>query len=232
MKFVPKSSGGLLLMLCLVLSGCSSTIPQVRSGFLGDYSQLKQSEQYENTRIYQAPGFDRSILAQVTEIKLVPFEVWINQSETGGINTEQWQRLHHYFHATLKQALQPNYRMVTDAGENTLTIRGAFSGVKFSTPDLSVMDLVPFRVVLNAGKAVYLLATEQREVISQVSIETEFLLGPNPNLVFAMTATKQLGVTVNEDNSGNFAAVTEVLDLWVAQFIEELAQARKMRDTL
>jgi len=227
MKVVTSKKNGLLLMLCLFLAGCSNTIPQVKSGFLGDYSQLQPSTQYDNTSIYQAPGFDLSSLAAVTEIKLEPFEVWIKQSQITSINREQLLELHSYFHRELAQALAPDYQMVTQASENTLTIRGAFSGVKLTKPGWSVLDVTPFRIVINSGNAAYLMATAQRDLLSEVSIEAEFLIGTTPNRAFAMTASKKLDVTVSQQSAGNVDAVTQVLDVWVEQFVEALAKARE-----
>jgi hypothetical protein len=82
------------------------------------------------------------------------------------------------------------------------------------------------RLVLNAGNAAYLNVTNQKDVITEVSIEVEFLLGRNSKRVFAMTATKQLDLTMGESGDDGFKVVTAVLDLWVDNFIKKLASIR------
>lgn len=212
----------LLIVSSLVIQGCSSQLKQTQSGFLQDYSQLKLVKEYQDTMVYEAEFFDKNALANVKSLKLVPFEIWVKQTDAVGINTEQLKKMHQYFHRQLKEKLQVNYRIVNRVEENTLTIRGAFSGVKIEESSLSATDFIPIRIVLNAGNSAYLTATNQKDVISEVSIEAEFLLGLNTKRAFAMTATKQLDTTVKDASEGNFDAVTKVLDIWINNFVKKL----------
>jgi len=217
-----------VFVLSAFLTGCASQLNQVNSGFLGDYSQLKTSNNFDNTKVFQATGFDQSTLAGVKEIKIVPFEIWIKPSKnsnTALLNTQRLQELSIYFHQRLKQALQNDYHLVDITSSNTLTIQGAFSNIKLSDPELSVTDFIPVRLVLNAGNAAYLNVTNQKDVITEVSIEIEFLLGEASKRVFAMTATKQMDLTMGESDDG-FKAVSEVLDIWIDNFVKKLSSIR------
>lgn len=219
-----------IFVFSVVLSGCASNLNQVQSGFLGDYSKLKASKDYDNTKVFQAAGFDQTTLAAVKEIKLVPFEIWIKPSSKNDVvllNTQRLQELSRYFHDKLKQALQDDYQLVDVASPNTLTIQGAFSNIKLSTPELSVTDFIPLRLVLNAGNAAYLQVTNQQDVITEVSIEVEFLLGETAKRVFAMTATKQMELTMGQSGDDGFKVVSEVLDTWIANFVTKLADTRQ-----
>jgi len=219
-----------VLMISAFLSGCASHVNQVQSGFLGDYSQLKTANNFENTKIYQASNFDRDTLAAIREIKIVPFEIWIQHPENNDgirLNPQRLQELSRYFHQQLKQALQNDYQLVEKAGSETLIIQGAFSEVKLSEPELSVTDFIPVRLVLNAGNAAYLNVTNQQDVITEVSIEAEFLLGNTSQRVFAMTATKQVDSTIGQSNDEAFKAVIDVLDIWVKNFVNKLANIRQ-----
>ncbi|NQZ80908.1 MAG: DUF3313 domain-containing protein [Colwellia sp.] len=219
-----------IFVFSVVLSGCASNLNQVQSGFLSDYSKLKASKDYDNTKVFQATGFDQTTLAAVKEIKLVPFEIWIKPSSKNDVvllNTQRLQELSRYFHDKLKQALQNDYQLVDVASPNTLTIQGAFSNIKLSAPELSVTDFIPLRLVLNAGNAAYLQVTNQQDVITEVSIEVEFLLGETAKRVFAMTATKQMELTMGQSGDDGFKVVSEVLDTWIANFVTKLADTRQ-----
>jgi hypothetical protein len=227
MTFSKKVFGATLFSLCVVLSGCSNAPKQIQSGFLGDYSQFTKSQNYKDTSTYSSPNFNKEMLAQVKQIKLVPFEIWVKHDNTDGINTEQLTKLHIYFHETLKLALQKNYQITEAANEETLTIRGAFSGVKLMEPEISATDFLPIKLVFNAGNSAYLKSTDQKDIISEVSIEVEFLLGNQGERVFAMTASKQLDMTVSNSEEGNLKAVKSVMDIWINNFIKKLAEVNQ-----
>ncbi|MFT6990873.1 MAG: hypothetical protein ACJASL_002856 [Paraglaciecola sp.] len=218
---------GLFLIAFLFMQGCASQLDNTKSGFLGDYSRLQDNKEYENSKIYVESGFDNKRLASIQSIKLEPFEVWLEANLKSAFNANQLADIVHYFHKTMSQKLGENYQLVQKADENTLTIRGAFSGIKFSDPKLSVTDFVPFRIVLNAGNAAYLMATEQKDIFTEISIETEFLLGSDNHRVFAMTATKEVEGTINKNGDDNVKTVTEVLDIWIDNFITRLKKVRE-----
>ena len=97
----PQTSKLLLLASStLFLTGCTSTLHQPKTGFLENYQQLVPSEQFEKTKLYRAPWFDKDTLSQIRKIQLIPFEVWI---DTGRIekNTDGSE------HLVLQQSLMP-----------------------------------------------------------------------------------------------------------------------------
>jgi len=209
------------------MQGCASQLDNTKSGFLGDYSRLQDYKEYENSKIYIKSGFDSNRLVRIKRIKLEPFEVWLDPNLKSTFNTNQLANIVHYFHKTMSEKLRDSYKLVQEVDENTLTIRGAFSGIKLSKPELSVTDFVPFRIVLNAGNTAYLMATEKKDVFTEISIETEFLLGTDNHQVFAMTASKEVESTINKNGDDNIKAVTEVLDIWIDNFITRLKKVRE-----
>ncbi len=218
------------LVIFMLISGCASTLKQHKSGFLGDYSALQDSAEYENAQVYVAPLFGQQQLAQITAIKLVPFEVWIETENSAGetvINADLLAKLHVYFHSTLKKALTAkNYRLVEESGPGVLTIRGAFADIKFTEPDMSAADLIPIKLVINASKSAYLSATDQRDVLSQVAIEVEFLMGDKDTRVFAMTVSRALEASVSQGTEGNYQAAVQIFDIWIENFINKLEKVK------
>jgi hypothetical protein len=213
---------GLMFVISLSLIGCTAAPKQIQSGFLKDYSMLKKSTEFKNTSVYHSADFDLKTLKNIEEIYLVPFEIWLNQDNLIGIDDQQLRDLHHYFHKNLKQALQQKYRIVDKASVNSLTIRGAFTGINLTNPELTVSDFLPIKLVFNAGNTAYLSSTDQKDIISSVSIEVEFLMGTTNSRVFAMTAIKKLDLTVSDSKEGNFESVTNVLDVWIENFMKKI----------
>ena len=115
MNFSQSISKILMIIVSLSLIGCTSSLKQVQSGFLKDYSQLKKSTEFENASVYRADGFNLQTMQSVKEIHIVPFEIWINEDNLIGVDSEQLRKLHHYFHDNLKQALEQKYRIVDKA---------------------------------------------------------------------------------------------------------------------
>ncbi|MAG75795.1 MAG: hypothetical protein CL811_03450 [Colwelliaceae bacterium] len=231
----PQTSKLLLLASStLFLTGCTSTLHQSKTGFLDNYQLLVPSEQFENTKLYRAAWFDKDALRQIRKIHLVPFEVWIDagriEKNTDGsehlvLQQSLMPQLSRYLYQQLAKRLSPDYQLVSQADDETLTIRGAFSDIEVKSPELGVTDFIPVRLVLNAGNNVYLSVTDQKQVISRVAIEAEFLYGKEQRTAVAMMASKEVALDVAEKDQG-FAAISAVLDIWVENFVEQLAIAR------
>lgn len=214
------------LLAVTILSGCTSTPEHLETGFLSNYDELKTSEEFEDARVYLAPNFSRGTVGNIEKIQVVPFEVWLQANDAAVVSSEQLTKLVLYFHSALNAALSNNYQMVDTPGPDTLTIRGAFSAIKIAQPELSPTDFIPFRMVLNAGNAAYLSATEQQDLVTQVGIEVEFKIGAEASPLFAMTNVKTLDTRVNNSKSANLDAVKQVLDNWVENFVVKLAEVR------
>jgi hypothetical protein len=220
----------LLATTFVILSGCVSTTTQKSSGFLVNYDGFVDSKTYDNTKVYQADGFGKNTIAELKEIKLVPFEIWITPDEKANFNPQQLTDSSQYFHQKMKANLLRNhYNVVDKVGNNTLTIQGAFSSVNFEEPELEATDFIPFRIMLNAGNEVYLQVTDAQDVITKVLIEMEFLQGTAQKRVFALMATKAIDSTIANNGKDNMKAVQELLDHWADSFVEKLVAVRAVK---
>lgn len=217
----------LLTLVSLALTGCGATPEHSETGFLSNYEQLQPSKEFNDANVYIASGFGGEELANVQSIHILPFEVWLKADDLLPLGSEQLKNIVSYFKASLGQALSPEYQIVDEARQDTLTIRGAFTSIEVTEPELLPTDFIPFRVVLNAGNAAYLEATDQQDLVTQVGIEVEFLLGQSSTPVFAMTSIKKLDTTVSEGKAGNTEAVKAVLDTWIRNFVSKLEKVRQ-----
>ena len=215
------------LLALFLLSGCAANTTQQHSGYFADYNGFIDSEKYDYTKTYAVDASDRETLAQITAIHLVPFEMWLSASSNANFNPQQLAGLSRYFHAQLGRQLKASGFDITNrAAAGTLTIKGAFSGISFSAPALAPTDFIPFRIVLNAGNAAYLQVTDKKDVITEVSIEAEFLIGAQQQRIFALIATKYVDATVANSGADNVLAVQQLLDVWVTNFVAELTEIK------
>jgi len=211
-------------LMALLAQGCTSAVKHNNTGFLARYDNLLPSDEFSDVLIYSTPGFNKSQLLNTHKIHVQDFELWLQSDQLQLLGSEQLNNVVNYFANRLRQSLSEYYQLVEIADAQTLTIRGAFSNIQVATPNLSPTDFIPFRIVLNAGNTAYLHTTDQQELISRVGIEAEFRLGEERQLVFAMTSTKELDLTVSDDSEANTQAVKKVLDTWVDNFVAKVRE--------
>jgi hypothetical protein len=216
-----------ILILGFLAQGCTSTPKHINSGFLDIYDKLEPLEDYPNVLTYKAPGFDRQQLRNTKKIHVEDFELWLQPGHLQVLGSEQLADVVKYFGEQLRKSLSEYYQIVETPDAETLTIRGAFSNIQVSTPELSAADFIPFRIVMNAGNAAYLQSTDQQDLLSRVGIEAEFRIGENKQLVFAMTSVKELDTTVSNYSEGDKEAVKTVLNTWIDNFISKIRKIRQ-----
>lgn len=210
----------------LALTGCATTSESSKSGFLQNYSQLTPLTNFPDTRAYRAEKFNSDYLRSVQTVYVKPFEVWLDNDNLKGVNLSQMAELTGYFQTELKQQLANYYRIVDKPDSATLVIQGAFTKAKTKSPELSAADILPFRIVMNAGNVAYLSATGQKDLVTEVAIEAKFTQGNTDELLFAMTANKELDTTVSDSAKGNSDAVKQVLLEWVNNFSKHIASVK------
>jgi len=211
----------------MLLSACQSTTKQASSGFLQNYQGFADSSEYDNTKVFKAKGFSADSLKAVNSFKIEPFEIWLTGEKVAQFNPSQLRALSSYFHKKLETTFLNNgLKVVQQAQDDSIIIRGAFTNVKLNDPELSATDFIPFRIVLNAGNAAYLEMTDKKDVVTEVSVEMEMVDGKNQQRLFAMMATKYLDDTVANSGEENIRAVKQVLDQWVENFASKLAALR------
>jgi hypothetical protein len=119
----------------------------------------------------------------------------------------------------MRNNLSQEFATMGNRDEATISIRGVFTNVRVIDPEVGISDFIPIRLIINAGNAVYLKATGQKDVISSISLEAEFIDNKTKRRLFAMAATKELDATVTSDQEGNIRALKEVLDTWARNLV-------------
>jgi hypothetical protein len=215
----------ILLISAWVLAGCMNITDQQHSGFLKDYEGFEDVYDPDYTKVYRSENFTIDMIADMERIKLVPFEMWVSEDST--FTQEELNMLSEYFHKQMSDRLiANNYKLVKLVGPRTITIQGAFSGVKFDDPELMPQDFIPFRMVLNAGNFAYLQITDKSDVTTKVSVEIEFLEGIRRERILAAISTKYVDNTIDNSGADDMTVVKALLDMWAEKFVDRLVETR------
>ena len=211
------------------LSGCSSTEQAKETGFLSNYEQLQPSKKYRDTNVYIADSFNVKAMASVKSVNIRPFELWLPTSELSALGSKSVNAAIAYLHQSMQASFEKFYTIAPPDDKNALIVRGAISQVRISESELTPLDFIPFRVVMNAGNAAYLLATEQQDLVTKVGIEMEFVDPKTQQTLFAMTAVREIDTTVTNDVSSNTEAVKSVFDSWIEGLTDALQEVHQSK---
>lgn len=128
-----------LVTAAAMVVGCATT-RQSRgtgeaSGFLGDYSDLREGEKDESQLVYIRPDVD---WARYDAIHLESVTLWRNE-KTDDVPEEEQQILTDFLYNALHTELSKDYKMVDQPGPNVLQMRAAITEAKGSR---AVMDTI------------------------------------------------------------------------------------------
>ncbi|HSB44254.1 MAG TPA: DUF3313 domain-containing protein [Nitrospira sp.] len=154
-----------ILALMLVVTGCAATQEAKsveKSGFLGDYSLLKEGERStvsggsaENQAllIYKNPAAD---WRKYKKIQLDPVTVWMSQkdSQLKDVSAEDRQRLAALLWSKLDEQLRKDYEMTSQPGPDVLRIQVAITEAGSSNAVLdTVTSVIPQTRLLSGMKS-------------------------------------------------------------------------------
>ncbi len=168
------------------LAGCATTRrvrEDQRSGFLGDYSMLRQGVGKEANYVY----IDHSVeWAKYTRIWIKPIELWKSnnpEAALGKLSKEDQQLLVEEFYAAMYEALTNNFQIVNHGGPDVLVLHAALTDGRPSKPVVDVVTSVylPLKVV-SFGKR---LVTGTDIGVGLAVVEAEFLDGQTGKRVAA-----------------------------------------------
>jgi hypothetical protein len=155
----------LLLSVLIGIGGCASTQEAKsveKSGFLGDYSLLKEGERStvsggsaENTAlwVYKNPAAN---WRKYKKIQLDPVTVWMSQkdSQLKDVSVEDRQRLAALMWSKLDEQLRKDYEMTSQPGPDVLRIQVAITEAGESSAVLdTVTSVIPQTRMLSGMKS-------------------------------------------------------------------------------
>src|SRR5512147_412045 len=156
---------GAILALMLVVTGCAATQEAKsveKSGFLGDYSLLKEGERStvsggsaENQAllVYKNPAAD---WRKYKKIQLDPVTVWMSQkdSQLKDVSVEDRQRLAALLWSKVDEQLRKDYEMTSQPGPDVLRVQAAITEAGESSAVLdTVTSIIPQTRMLSGMKS-------------------------------------------------------------------------------
>ena len=217
---------GLLLLLALGAS-CATTY-QARhakpSGFLGDYSQLREGEGQEPLLVYFNPAAD---VRAYDRILIDPVAGYVGEgSRLDRLSVRDRQALLDYFHAALRERLGQDYELVDQPGPRTLRLRVAVTDARRTKPVADTLStVVPVGLAISALQRVALgktLAT------GSVRVEAEALDAQTGERLAAMV-DERVGakVTGRFDKWSKWQDARDAFDYWSARMRGTLRDFRE-----
>jgi uncharacterized protein DUF3313 len=219
---------GTLLGVSLLLSiGCSSTF-QTRdvttSGFLGDYSQLKEGSGDEAHLLYIDPQTD---FAAYNKILMDPVKIYSNvNSKLEELSKEDKQRIVDYLRATIFEKLKSDYTFVKEQGAGVMRLRVSITEAEGSQVILdTVSSIIPIGMALGLIKKV---ATGTNLSVGEAGVEME-LQDSQTGKRLAAAVDKRAGrkYTGKFDKFDKYHTVEDAFDHWAERLQKRLADLRQ-----
>ncbi len=211
-------------LLMVGLAGCSVTEQSkpstvMKTGFLGDYSQLKPGAKDQALLVY----FNQNVnWKQYHSILIEPVQVWDSPDSQVGAQNEQM--LSSYYYNALKQDLSKNFKIVYQPGPGVMTLRVALTNATTATPVLrTVSVVVPQARILNS---VYNLADGSYAFVGSAQSEGEILDSVTGERLAAAVDRRSGGLSVKNAGVWEWGDAKNAMDYWAQRVDQRLVELR------
>jgi hypothetical protein len=210
----------------LIIGGCASTY-QARSveesGFLGDYSMLKEGTWSQALLVYINPNANE-LCKNYTKVLLEPVSIWVKaESSLEDVSEEDRQMLTDYLYNSLKEALSKDYIIADRAGPGVLRVRAALTEAEGSWVVLdTITSIVPIALGLSTLKQ---LAFGTASFVADASIELE-LEDSMSEMRLAARVDRRGGGKGWSKKFNKWGKVEKAFDHWAEKLQKGLATCR------
>jgi len=209
----PTLRSTLLCATLIALAGCASSRvdPSEYSGFLKDYSRLKEAESISGAPVMR--WIDPNLkAARYSQVYIEPSQFYPKPQPTAVISTQTLQEITRYYDTALKRELGAVMPLATGPGPNVLVVRPAITAVATHTEGLRPYEVIPIALVAAAVNT----AAGGRDQDVDIATEAAFLDGGN-NAVLAQVVRKGAGKELENDTTKlTVQDVKPVLDGWAS----------------
>jgi len=212
---------GLALLTSLLITGCmAGGMKDVeKTGFLGDYSQLKPGGEDRAALVYVKQGVDfkpyDKIMFERVLVQLSP------EAESRTIDPEILKEMTDYFQQALINAVKDGYTQVDKPGPNTLRVRVAITDVKPSKPISNTMSsIIPIGMVVSAGTK---LVSDDNLGTGEAAAEMDVLDAMTGERLAAAVDRRQGGKMAFR---GKWTDTKDAFDHWAERFRVRLDEMR------
>ena len=214
---------GTLCIATLGVVGCSSktVAPDEYSGFLKDYSQLKEAKSPSGAEVmrWMDPKLD---IKKFTSVYVEPSQLYPKPQATAKVPQQTLNGITSYYDQALKRELGKSLPLATGPGPGVFVVRPAITAVSSKTEGLKVYEVIPIALVAAAVST----ATGIRDQETTLATEAVFIDGGN-NKVVAQVVRKGTGKPLENDSQVMQANdVKAVIDGWASDLHQSLLKLK------
>ena len=215
----------LLALACMLLGACATMQARsvTKSGFLGDYSQLKEGGEGKALLVYIDPKAD---IKSYTRVLMDPVKLYASsENSMENVSLDDRKKLLNYADAAIREHLAKNYVFVREPGPGVMRLR-----VALTEADSSYVALDTISTVLPVGLALAGLqtaATGSCSFVGSAGAEIELQDSQTGKRLVA-AVDRQVGgkMTGKGDKFDEWHTVKNAIDLWAERLQTRLAEMR------
>ncbi len=208
----------------IAMAGCTSNItqPDEYSGFLSDYSQLKEAKSPSGAEVMRwvDPSLD---LSRYNAVYIEPTQFYPKPQATPRIPDSTLNGINTYFSQALKRELQKSLPLASAPGPGVIVVRAAITAVNSKTQGLKPYEFVPVALVAAAVST----GTGIRDQDTTLGTEAQFLDGATGK-VLAQVVRKGTGKPLSNDSQVMRPDdVKSVIDGWASDLHQSYVKLHK-----
>lgn len=213
-----------LCVASIAIAGCASKVtqPDEYSGFLSDYSQLKEAKSPSGVEVMRwvDPQLD---LSRYTAVYIEPTQFYPKPQATTKIPDSTLNGINTYFNQALKRELGKSLPLANGPGPGVMVVRAAITAVSSKTEGLKPYEFVPVALVAAAVST----GTGIRDQETTLGTEAQFLDGASGK-VLAQVVRKGTGKPLSNDSQVMKADdVKGVIDGWASDLHQSYVKLKK-----
>ena len=175
MKYRRAGAYSLAFFLTTTAFGSAFAQDVASSGFLSDYSQLKQSSDQYMDHTYLAEGAPGK-MANYSAVMIDQPEIFVAaNSKYKGMKPDDMKQLADAFRAAMAASLSTTYMIVDQPGPNVLYLRFAISNVQLKKHKRGLLGYTPIGFVAGAAKSALTSDFTKKIDLKGLTVEVEVL---------------------------------------------------------
>ncbi|WP_040268386.1 DUF3313 domain-containing protein [Pseudomonas rhodesiae] len=213
-----------LCVASLGIAGCASQVtqPDEYSGFLSNYSQLKQAKSPSGVEVMRwvDPQLD---LSRYNAVYIEPTQFYPKPQATAKIPDSTLNGINTYYNQALKRELAKSLPLANAPGPGVIVVRAAITAVSSKTEGLKPYEFIPVALVAAAVST----GTGIRDQETTLGTEAQFLDGANGK-VLAQVVRRGTGKPLENDAQVMKADdVKNLIDGWASDLHQSYVKFKK-----
>ncbi|MGC5698606.1 DUF3313 domain-containing protein [Pseudomonas sp. NFXW11] len=215
---------GTLCLAAFGMLGCASKVtqPEEYSGFLQDYSQLKEAKSPSGVPVMR--WIDPKLkLDRYTSVYIEPTQFYPQPQPTVKIPQGTLTGITRYYDEALKRELSKSMPLAQGPGPGVIVVRAAITAVSSKTESLQPYEIIPVALVAAAVST----ATGIRDQQTTLGTEAAFLDGGNHQVVAEVVRKGNGKSLANDTQVMQPADVKNVIDGWASDLHQSYLLLKK-----